>query len=245
MVSFPLMAVATRAAQRGMPVLLAGGRISPIPFSTPNPTPQSLPLVGHRLGRSVDAVASRVGFGRPGGSPPVVAVDRFGEAVLFDPLLDTPFDVSDQPSIVVDAGLRALGLTTPGPERSVLRFLDSVWLDRTLTVTLAAPLGEPPGWSELAALHPCAPVAGRLTSPEHLVHRRRVDAPSWAAFRSSLIEGIVSWSPITGALAAWFDTGSLCRHLFSLLPEPDVVRVELGDLLSDCDMDRIDAVLID
>jgi hypothetical protein len=240
MVSFPLMAVATEAAQRRVPVLLTGGKIVPIP----DPTPLGLPLLGIRLSRSVDAVASRAGFGRTGSPPPVVAVDRFGEAVLLDPLLEAPYDVTGETSIVVDTGLRALGLETSAPDRSVLSLLDAVWLDRTLMVTLAAPVGEPPGWGELATLHPCAPATGRLTSPEHLVHRRRVASLSWPAFRSSLIEGMVSWSPITGALAAWFDPGSLCRHLFSLLPEPEIVRAELCELLSAQDSARIEAVMV-
>lgn len=240
MVSFPLMAVATQASRRGVPTLLVGGKI----VSVGDPVLRALPLVGTRFGGSVDAVASRVGFGRPHSPPPVVAVDRYGEAVMLDPLLDAPYDVSDEPSIVVDAALRALGLDTPAPDRTVAAFLDTVWLDRALAATLDAPLGEPPGWGELAALHPCAPAGPRLLSPEHLVHRRRSDAHSWSAFRSSLIDRAITWPPISGSLAAWFDPGSLCRHLFSLLPEPEVVRAELGELLSPHDVARIESVVV-
>ena len=163
---------------------------------------------------------------------------------MLDPLLDAPYDVSGEPSIVVDAALRSLGLDTPAPDHTVATFLDAVWLDRALAATLDAPLGEPPGWGELAALHPCAPAGPRLVSPEHLVHRRRSDAAPWSAFRTSLVERAVTWPPITGALAAWFDPGSLCRHLFSLLPEPEVVRGELGELLLPHDVARIESVMV-
>ena len=240
MVSFPLMAVAAEASRRGVPTLLVGGRI----VSVGDPVLRGLPLLGTRFGPSVDAVASRVGFGRPHNPPPVVAVDRYGEAVMVDPLLDTPYDVSGEPSIVVDAALRALGIATPLPDRPVAAFLDAVWLDRALAATLEAPLGEPPGWGDLASLHPCAPDRPRLLSPEHLVHRRRSGAHSWSAFRSSLIERSITWPPVTGALAAWFDPGSLCRHLFSYLPEPEVVRAELGELLSPHDVARIESVMV-
>lgn len=140
MVSFPLMAVATETSRRGVPTLLVGGAV----LSVNDPLIGGPRVLGVRFGQSVDAVASPVGFRRPHSPPPVVAVDRFGEAVLVDPLLDAPYDVSGKPSIVVNAALRALGLATPAPDRPVATFLDTVWLDRALTATLAAPLGQPP-----------------------------------------------------------------------------------------------------
>ncbi len=240
------MAVATEASRRGVPTLLVGGAVVSVndPLIGGLPVLGSLPLLGVRFGQSVDAVASPVGYGRPHSPPPVVAVDRFGEAVLVDPLLDTPYDVSGEPSIVVDAALRALGLGTPAPDRPVATVLDTVWLDRALAATLAAPLGQPPRWGELAALHPCAPTGLRFTSPECLVHRRRANSLSWLTFRSSLVDRAISWPPITGALAVWFDHGSLCRHLFSLLPEPETIQAELGELLSPHDVARIESVMV-
>lgn len=239
MVSFPLMAVATEALRRGVPTLLVGGRM----VSVGDPVLRGLPLLGTRFGRSVDAVASRVGFGRAASPPPIVAVDRFGEAVMLDPLLDEPFDVHDESSVVVDAALRSLGVDTPEPSRSVAEYLDAVWLDRALEATLEAPLGEPPGWHHVAALHPSAPATPTLLSPEHLVHRRRSESIDWRSFQDRVVDRSIAWPPLTAALAAWFDAGSLSRHLFSLHPEPDVVRAELAELLRPGDVERIDVVV--
>ena len=239
MVSFPLMAVATEASRRGVPTLLVGGRM----VSVGDPVMRGLPLLGCRFGSSVDAVASRVGFGRPGSPPPVVAADRYGEAVMLDPLLDEGFDATDEPSIVVDVARRALGVDTPPPTRSVAAYLDAVWLDRALDVTLDAPLGDPPDWQRVAALHPSAPATPALLSPEHLVHRRRCDSVSWPTFRSAVTRRQTRWPPITGALAAWFDDGSFSRHLFSLLPEPAAMRAELAELLRPSDVAWIESVV--
>lgn len=239
MVSFPLMAVAAEASRRGVPTVLVGGQM----VSVGDPVLRQLPLLGCRFGRSVDAVASRVGFGRPGSPPPVVAADRLGEAVLFDSLLDEPFDATGEASIVIDVARRALGIDTPPPCRSVAEYLDAVWLDRALDATLRAPLGDPPGWRCVAALHPSAPPARALVSPEHLVHRRRADSVSWAAFRTALVERSIRWPPVTADLAAWFDLGSLARHLFSLVPEPDTMRAELAELLRPADVAWIETVV--
>lgn len=217
------MAVATEASRRGLPTRLVGGAGVSVndPLIGGLPVLGGMPLLGVRFGQSVDAVASPVGFGRPHSPPSVVAVDRFGEAVLVDPLLGTP-----------------------APDRPVATFLDTVWLDRALAATLAAPLGQPPRWGELAALHPCAPTGLRFTSPKCLVHRRRANSLSWLTFRSLLVDRAISWPPITGALAVWFDHGSLCRHLFSLLPEPETIQAELGELLSPHDVTRIESVMV-
>lgn len=239
MVSFPLMAVATEALRRGVPTILVGGQI----VSVGEPVLRGLPLLGTRFGASVDAVASRVGFGRPHCPPPIVAVDRHGEAVMLDPLLDAPHDIAGEASIVIDVALRSLGLETASPDRSVAELLDTVWLDRALSATLDAPLGEPPGWGELVRLHPCAPAEPALMSPESLIHRRRSDATSWPEFRRSIIDRSISWPGVSGALAAWFDDGSLCRHLFSLHPEPAIVCAELAELLAPLDVVRIESVV--
>lgn len=221
-----------------MPTLLVGRAV----VSVNDLLIGGLPLRDIRFGQSVDAVASPVGFGRPHSPPPVIAIDRFGEAVLFDPLLDTPYDVSGEPSIVVDAVLRALGLGTPAPDHPVATFLDIVRLDRALAATLVAPLGQPPRWGELAALHPCAPTGLRFTSPECLFYRCRANSLSWLTFRSSLVDRAISWPPIAGALAVWFDPDSLCRHLFSLLRKPETIQAELGELLSPHDVARVESV---
>lgn len=235
MVSFPLMCVATEASRRGVPTLLVAGRM----VSVGDPVLRSLPLLGTRFASSVDAVASRIGFGGPGSPPPILAVDRDGEAVLFDPLLDVPYDVGAEPSIALDAAWRALGLQTPAPDRSVAEYLDAVWLDRILDLTLDAPLGEPPAWAVAASLHPSAPPRSGLMSPEHLVHHRRGDAVGWADFREAVIERRTGWPPITAGLAAWFDEGSFCRHLMAQLPEPSVVLDELAELLAPADFASI------
>lgn len=239
MVSFPLMELASETARRGIPVVLTAGRM----VSVGDPVHRALPLLGVRFGAGVDAVGSRVGFGRPGVPPPVVVADRWGEAVLFDPLLDEPFDVDDQRSIVVDTARQALGLATPAPERAVADYLDAAWLDRVLEAALDAPLGEPPRWPQLASLHPAVDHERLAVSPEQLAHRRRRADVGWSALRRSVVTRRVTWPPISASLASWFDDGSFARHLLSQLPEPEVVCAELCEVLRPADASRIGAVV--
>jgi len=233
------MELASATAQHGVPVALTAGRLVLVRA----PTCGALPLLGVRFGATVDAVGSRVGFGRPGAPAPIVVADRWGEIVLFDPLLDEPFDVGEQHSIVVDTARRALGLATPATTRHLTTYLDAAWLDRMLEATLHAPLGRPPRWPQLAALHPAVTAERLAVSPEGLAHRRARADVGWAVLRRHVIDRRVRWPPITASLATWFDDGSFARHLLSKLPEPEVVFAELSELLRPDDVVRIGGVV--
>ncbi len=215
------------ARVRGRPVRLT--RADPDPFA----------LLGVRFGPAIDAVACSLRASSGTAEGPVLAVDRCGDVVVVDGHRCST-GASEAP-LVLDLARRSMGLTTAPATRPVRELIDAVWLDRLLRATLDAPLGDPPGWVALARLHPGGRV-GPAASPEVLRHRAAT-APSWSRLRHAIADGRARWPPVSGALAQWFDDGSLARHAFAVLPEPDTVLADLTELLRPADAARVDAVL--
>ncbi|MEM9464394.1 MAG: hypothetical protein AAGA90_03430 [Actinomycetota bacterium] len=226
-----LLELADDVLGRGGATVVIEGRLVPVGRADPDP----FALLGVRFGAAVDAVAVTLGPGHA----PVLAVDRWGEAIVVDgdhrngSLQDAP--------LLLDLARRSMGLATAPPERPVGELVDAVWLDRALRASLDAPLGEPPGWSGLARLHPGG-TSGPSTSPEVLRHRART-APSWTVLRFQVAEGRARWPPVSAPLARWFDDGSFARHALAALPESEAVLADLFELLRPADAGRVDAAL--
>lgn len=227
-----LLELADDLLHRGGAVLRVDGRLVPLSRNDPNP----FALLGVRFGPMVDALAFTLGSSESH----VLAVDRCGEAVIVDAQRTRPADVDGAP-LLLDLARRSMGLPTAEPDRPVGELVDAVWLDRLLQRTLDAPLGQPPGWVALARLHPGGRT-GPPPSPELLRHRA-VTAPSWPALQQTIADGRVRWPPVSIALAHWFDPGSLSRHAFSVLPDPDTVLGDLYELLRADDATRVETAL--
>ena len=236
-----LLALADDLLDHGGVVVSVRGRSVPLSPTDPDP----FGLLGVRFGRAVDAVAIGVGRARPapavddGRAGPVLAVDRRGEAIVVD--TGRRGVAVDGAPLLLDLARRSLGLTTAGPDRPVGQLVDAVWLERVLRCTLDAPLGEPPGWLAIARLHPGGRT-GPPSSPELLRHRATT-APGWSALRRDVAEGRVRWPPVSSVLARWFDEGSMARHVFAVLPEPETVLGDLHELLRPIDADRVEAAI--
>ncbi len=190
-------------------------------------TASPLPFLGIRFGPAVEAVAAPIG--PHDHRTIVVAVDRSGEAIAFDPATGR-IESDIQRLTALDPPRRTLGLATRPCRRPVWALANLVWLDRVLAATLDAPLGDPPQWLELGRLHPLAE-AGPPSSPEVLAHHTRHQPATWAALRAGSIEGTTTWTPVRPALASWFDEGSFARHCFASLPDLDIVVADLHELL--------------
>ena len=115
-------------------------------------TASSLPLLGLRFGPAVEAVAAPIG--PHDHRTIVVAVDRSGEAIAFDPATGR-IEGNVQRLTALDPPRRTLGLATRPCRRPVWALANLVWLDRVLATTLGAPLGDPPSGSNW----PPAPLA--------------------------------------------------------------------------------------
>ncbi|MEO0493305.1 MAG: hypothetical protein AAF081_07805 [Actinomycetota bacterium] len=197
-----------------------------------------LPFVGVRFGPSVDAVAARLG------ADPhalVAAVDRVGDAVIYDPALDR-LETDGATITALDPARRALGLATRPCRRPIWALVNLVWLDRVLEAVLDAPLGDPPPWLAMRRLHPLV-APGPPSSPELMAHLTRGLDTSWAALRAGVIDGTVAWTPVTPSLAAWLDVGSFARQCFASLPDLDVVMADLHELLGPIDRRRLATAL--
>ena len=203
--------------------------------------PRPLPFLGVRFGPEIVAIAARVGVASSPSTPPVVAVDRSGDALVLDPLSGRT-TAGDHASTTLDPARRALGLPTRPCRRPVWALLNNVWVDHMLAATLDAPLGDPPRWPVLSRLHPLHP-GGSPWSPELLAHLTRCHPTDWEALRFDLITGAVPWAFTPPPLAAWFDAGSLARHCFASLPDIDVALADLHELLRPADAQRVEAGL--
>lgn len=198
-----------------------------------------MPFLGVRFGPEVHAVAARVGT--HASAAPIVAVDRVGDAVVYDPTTDRLHD-EHLTGVALDPPRRTLGLATRPCRRPVWALRNLVWLDRVLGATLDAALGDPPRWPTLCRLHPLHR-PGPPESPEGIAHRCRWSPDDWHTLRADVIDGTVRWVPISPALAAWFDAGSFARHGFASLPDHDVVLADLHELLRPADLERVVAAL--
>lgn len=203
--------------------------------------PRPLPFLGVRFGPEVVAVAARVGSASATTAPPVVAVDRSGDALVFDPVSGHTAP-DHHASTALDLARRALGLPTRPCRRPVWALFNHVWVDRMLAATLDAPLGDPPRWAALCRLHPLHS-GGSPWSPELLAHHGRHHAADWESLRQATIAGELAWAFTPPPLAAWFDAGSLARHCFASLPDIDVALADLHELLRPADIVRVEAGL--
>ena len=195
---------------------------------------------GARCGPSVDEVAVPYGWCIDGEGPITVAVNRCAHAVVFEPCRDALRLPANAEALVVDAALRLLGVSTPPPNETPSELIDAFWLDQLLGLCMISPLGEPPSWPILAALHPCTtgfPVSG-------LVRHEQASAMStWEQLRTDVMNSRVPWVPLTPTLAAWFDEGSLARWLHAGFPDTETMLNELAELLPPVDFERVLASL--
>ncbi|MEM8707564.1 MAG: hypothetical protein AAGE98_13960 [Actinomycetota bacterium] len=197
-----------------------------------------LPFLGVRFGPAVHAVAARL---TPTPSGLVVAVDRSGDTVVYDPVTDRA--VPEVAAVTtLDPARRTLGLRTRPCRRPIWALVNLVWLDRVLATTLDAPLGEPPRWHALCRRHPLHRTTAP-SSPEVLAHRTSRHDPDWGSLRLAVVEGRVGWPPAVAPLAAWFDDGSFARHCFASLPDLDTLLADLHELLRPADAERVEAGL--
>ncbi|GEM_PF-1156763 len=249
--------LAAAAVLRRRPLMRIGTDILAIeePHNIEAPNNPGSSLAGVRVSQLVDAVGYPLGGPRTGAihtgsmntgsmntgaAPAVLAVERTGAALVFDPLCRRPLAVGDRPSLAVDLVRRCMGLPTPPPPHEALDLADLVWLDRILDITLEFPLGQPPRWSDFATKHPAARGTCSTTpSPEILRHQRHQWAPDWEGLRQRRIQGLEPWLNISPALAAWHDHGSFARHELARLPDPDSLLVDLPELLHRRDCDSI------
>lgn len=197
---------------------------------------------GARCGPIIDEVAVPCGWCIDGEGPIIVAANRSAHVVVFEPchnILRLPADVE---ALVVDAALRLLGVCTPPPTETPSELSDVFWLDQLLELCMRSPLGEPPSWPIMAALHPCATTTRVAVSG--LVQPTQASAMStWEQLRTDIIDGRVPWVPLTPTLAAWFDDGSLARWLHASFPDVATMLNELAELLSPVDFARVLATL--
>ncbi len=224
---------------------MADGRSIPV---LSKPLDHSFDLKGLRAGPGVEAVAFTFGWfdGRP---TIAIAVSRSGELLIFTRPGGVPAMVSEptemmidqKASLVVDIARRIMGLPTDPPPSTITELYDTLWLDRMVETCLASPIGEPPPMQQLTALHPNA--EQRPVTAEMLGCLRRVPHLNWYRFHASACDHGVTWAGIGPAMASWFDTGSLARWLFAMLPEPTVMLDELVDLIPAADYRSICEVL--
>ncbi len=198
--------------------------------------PDWTPVHGLRCGPTVGAIAFPFGWQPQHQLPLALAIDRHDTAVVVEPGRAGALFVDEEESLLIDAGRRALGLPTAPPAATPLELNDAVWLHRILELTLDSPLGEPPPWPILSSLHPLG--GGGLT-PEGLRHRRRTLQTGWHTVHQEAQRAGVDWVPLTPALSAWFDHGSLARWLLASLPEATTIVAELGELLRPSDFARV------
>ena len=220
---------------RGGILLRVRGR--PIPFTRCRHDPSA--LLGMRFGPAIDAVAITLGsHGAAPGDGLVLAVDRCGEVAIVDSVRRSP---NTGAALGLDLARRAMGLATAPSPRPVSELVDAIWLDRALRATLEAPLGEPPRWPALARLHPRNP-GGAVTDPT-VLRQPAAPLPTWSELRQSIIDGTARWPPVSAPLACWFDDGSLARHVFGVLVEPERMIADLDELLRPADVAILVAAL--
>lgn len=198
-------------------------------------------MQGVRCGPAIIEVAVPCGWCVEAERPITVAADRTGEVLVHEPCLLKPRRPAEVESLVADATLRLLGAATPPPTYAPSVLSDVFWLDQLLEICLISPLGEPPPWPVLASLHPCA--SGAAT-PELIRHERDRAMSTWRVLQNDLIEARAPWVPVTPALAAWFDEGSLARWLQATYPDVSTMLGELAELLRKADFQRVLATLL-
>jgi hypothetical protein len=222
------------------------GRLSaapndPCPLDSLSRPERWLWMHGVRCGPAINEVAVPCGWCVEAQQAITVAADRTGEVLVYEPCLREPRRPVLVEGLIADATLRLLGAATPPPSSSPRVLSDVFWLDQLLEICLLSPLGEPPPWPVLASLHPC--FSGAAT-PELIRHERDRTLSTWAELQNDVIRARVSWVPVTPALAAWFDEGSLARWLNASYPDVSTMLDELAELLRDVDFQRVLATLV-
>lgn len=114
---------------------------------------------------------------------------------------------------------RMLGLPTPDPSHDVAELWALQWLDDVLTAAaLRTPGAEPLSWSDVAARHPAAALAGRDRVLRTLIDhdlarlgRAFARVTSWSMLRSECAAGRWRVPGLSAADAAWLDDGSFSR----------------------------------
>ena len=191
---------------------------------------------GVRCGSAVTEVAVPFEWCMVCDMPLTIAADRSGEAVVFDACFEHPRGPGVLDELVVDAALRLLGIATPMAVDSPGVVSDGIWLDQIFDLCLLSPLGEPPPWPMLGALHPCA---RGVPTPEMIRYERQRSLGSWSGLREAVLDGCAGWVPVSAALAQWFDEGSVARWTQATAPDPQTMIDELADLLRPADLRRV------
>jgi len=215
-------------------------------------------LNGLRAGPGVEAAAFPLSW--DGHSPSsAISVRRSGEMLVAARQAGLPDSagslatlvVVDHNALVVDLARRIMGLPTSPAPASTTSLHDTLWLDRMVETCLAAPIGEAPPLAQLLALHPSANGRHRQSADgaqatmttEALRHLRSRSSADWSRLHAEACDHGVAWAGIGPALASWFDPGSLARWLFSMLPEPEAMLDELGELVGPAARRSISEVL--
>jgi len=191
---------------------------------------------GVRCGPAVTEVAVPFDWCAACDAPLSMAADRNGTLVVVDLCFDGPRRPRPLEDLVVDAALRLLGVATPEATATPAAVSDGVWLDRIFDLCLLSPLGEPPAWPMIAALHPCA--RGIPTS-EMIRYERERSLGTWSALRGEVLDGHADWLPVPVALADWFDEGSFARWAQATIPDMATMVGDVAELLRPSDFRRV------
>jgi len=188
----------------------------------------ALDLTGLELRGDVDAIAYRP-FGRNDAT--VVAIERTGGVTATTPVGAEAFD----------DGRRALGLPTPPPPVTLAHYVEALWLDRALALTLDADLGRPPRWAELSRAHPLAD--GCRTDADELRRRTGALPVGWARLRERIAASRLTTSTMDARVARWCDEGAFARRMLAGVAEPTDAGADLDELLDPADAERLRAAL--
>ncbi len=143
---------------------------------------------------------------------------------------------------LVDACVRCLGLATDPPPPTLLDVIRGLWLDRVMARAVGG--GPSPTWSEVVRLHPAwtrrdRVSSGALARMEDCLARSR----TWSQVRAAVADGRLPMETIDPTDARWMDDGMFARTVLAELPDTRVLRADLGDLLPDATIARIDRAL--
>jgi hypothetical protein len=188
--------------------------------------PHDRSLIGWRAPAHWRAIVLLVPPGDVGGHRALV-VDRDGSPCsLLVAAHDHKHPARDASNdITADLLARVLGRATAPPTVSPHEVAHAAWLDAVFALATDSAAPHQLTWDHLATLHP-AWAGGDSTMPAALA--ARAAAMGWA----ELHEALAPHTPgLAGAVATWFDAGSLSRWVLASLAEPDDLLLDLAGLL--------------
>ncbi len=143
---------------------------------------------------------------------------------------------------LIDACLRCLGLGTDPPPSTIVDVIRGLWLDRVMERVVSG--GPTPTWTEIVRLHPAWTGRERVQTGALLRREDRlVGAVGWPDVRAAVRQGRLRLGTLCPVAARWMDDGMFARAALAELPDRLVLRTDLGDLLPDRLLARLDRVL--